>query len=208
MPVDSLHTVLYKISNTPECFFVLRNNFAKSLAVMCISHWILGIGDRHLANILIDKTNGELIGIDFNLAFGAATTNLRIPELIPFRLTPDFVNAMKPFKTSGIFKKCMEHTLRVLRAERKPLVACMEVFVYEPTIDWLEHIDDVLNSLSIEDRKMKLQQRIDTVDDKLAGVNPCRIIENNLKSCVYGRFVYNNSYNMEFFIYLKFLYLS
>lgn len=191
--IDFFRKTLYRISKTPECYFVLRNNFIKSLAVMCVSHWILGIGDRHLDNFLMDKSNGQLIGIDFNMAFGAATIGLHIPELMPFRLTPQLVAVMKPFGPNGLFDKCMSHTLRVLRAERRTMVICMEIFVREPTIDWLELLE--LNHSNIvqcnhtpknqEDRHKLLQQRIDSVDKKLAGRNPIRLIEDNVKLNAY-----------------------
>lgn len=45
---DILKWGLMDIALTSECYFVLRNNFAKSLAAMNIANWILGIGDRHL----------------------------------------------------------------------------------------------------------------------------------------------------------------
>lgn len=41
---------------------------------MCLCHWILGVGDRHLNNYLLDMKSGELIGIDFGHVFGTATT--------------------------------------------------------------------------------------------------------------------------------------
>ena len=40
---------------------------------MCIAHYVVGVGDRHLNNTLIDKTTGNCIGIDFGHAFGTAT---------------------------------------------------------------------------------------------------------------------------------------
>ncbi|CAF3220178.1 unnamed protein product [Rotaria sp. Silwood2] len=52
-----------------------------------IIHYILGIGDRHQSNFLIDTTSGQVIGIDFDSALNAATIHLPVPELIPIRLT-------------------------------------------------------------------------------------------------------------------------
>ena len=40
---------------------------------MCIAQYILGIGDRHLSNTLIDRKTGGVVGIDFGHAFGTAT---------------------------------------------------------------------------------------------------------------------------------------
>lgn len=78
-----------------------------------------------------------LTGIDFNLAFGAGTRDSNIPELIPFRLSPHFVNVMNPLGTTGLITKTMVHTLRTFRSSKKLLTSYMESFVKEPTIDWL-----------------------------------------------------------------------
>lgn len=62
-----------RMSTTPEAFLALRSHFSSSHAVLCISHWILGIGDRHLSNFMINTETGGMIGIDFGHAFGSAT---------------------------------------------------------------------------------------------------------------------------------------
>ena len=48
--------------------------------------WLLGLGDRHLDNILLDSSTGELVHIDFNIVFEQGL-RLRVPEIVPFRLT-------------------------------------------------------------------------------------------------------------------------
>ena len=44
-----------------------------SHAQLCVSHYVLGIGDRHLSNFMIDLQTGAVVGIDFGHAFGSAT---------------------------------------------------------------------------------------------------------------------------------------
>lgn len=61
------------MASSSEAYFVLRQNFTKSNALMCIYIYLLGIGDRHLSNTMIDKKNGAVVGIDFGYAFGVAT---------------------------------------------------------------------------------------------------------------------------------------
>jgi len=34
---------------------------------------VLGIGDRHLSNFMVDLSTGGIVGIDFGHAFGTAT---------------------------------------------------------------------------------------------------------------------------------------
>lgn len=45
-----------------------------------------------------------VVGIDFGAAFGFATTELPVPELIPFRLTNQFQNLLQPLDSVGLLK--------------------------------------------------------------------------------------------------------
>lgn len=49
--------------------------------------YLLGLGDRHLDNILLDTRSGEVVHIDYNIIFDRGL-QLRVPEIVPFRLTP------------------------------------------------------------------------------------------------------------------------
>lgn len=61
---------------------------------------------------------------------------LPVPELMPFRLTRQFVNLMQPLKESGLIQSVMVHSLRAYRAEPDLLLNTMDVFVKEPSLDW------------------------------------------------------------------------
>ncbi|KAI9217815.1 kinase-like domain-containing protein, partial [Blastocladiella britannica] len=67
--------------------------FAQSVAVMAVVGHALGLGDRHLDNILCDVAAGTIVHIDFNMAFGRGAL-LRVPEIVPFRMSPMFLAAM------------------------------------------------------------------------------------------------------------------
>lgn len=64
----------------------IRDHFLANYAVVCAAGYILGIGDRHLENFLLNYSTGEVVIIDFGYSFGSAI-GLPIPELMPFRLT-------------------------------------------------------------------------------------------------------------------------
>lgn len=57
----------------PETFFNVRQQFVGSYSAVCASGYILGIGDRHLDNLLINTKTAKIIGIDFGYVFGTAT---------------------------------------------------------------------------------------------------------------------------------------
>lgn len=61
---------------------------------------------------------------------------LPVPELMPFRLTRQFVNLMQPMKQSGLIQSVMVHSLRAYRANPELLLNTMDVFVKEPSLDW------------------------------------------------------------------------
>lgn len=61
----------------PLNWFGMRLAYSRSLAVNNIVGHIVGIGDRHMSNILIDKQTGALVNIDFGVAFGAVSFLVR-----------------------------------------------------------------------------------------------------------------------------------
>lgn len=133
----ALRKALLSLSSCPEAFFTLRSRFVSSHAALCVAHWVLGIGDRHLGNFLVSTDTGLEVGIDFGYAFGVATQFLPVPELMPFRLTPQYLGVVEPLGKEGPLACAMQHALRALRADVAPLLDVLDVFVQEPTIDWM-----------------------------------------------------------------------
>lgn len=59
-----------------------------------------------------------------------------IPELIPFRLTRQFVQFLQPLDADGLLKHNMVHALSALRENQDILLNTMDVFIKEPLLDW------------------------------------------------------------------------
>lgn len=170
---DNLKHFILSNASSLENYFVLRGNFIRSLAVMSTSHWVLGVGDRHLSNTLIDTKTFELVGIDFGHAFGTATRDLLIPELLPFRLTPQLKAVLEPIGVDGLLERSMTHSMHCFRNERKMLKSCMDLFVRDPTLEWLKSIKTV-NKLWAPETRVEIAYR------KLMGVNPAKITTEEL----------------------------
>lgn len=54
---------------TPMAWFGMRLNYSRSVATTSIVGHVLGLGDRHTSNILIDSVSGEIVHIDLGIAF-------------------------------------------------------------------------------------------------------------------------------------------
>uniref|UniRef100_A0A8C7SFV7 DNA-dependent protein kinase catalytic subunit n=1 Tax=Oncorhynchus mykiss TaxID=8022 RepID=A0A8C7SFV7_ONCMY len=188
VPGDLLRRAFVRMSTTPEAFLSLRSHFTSSHALLCISQWLLGIGDRHLSNFMINMETGGMIGIDFGHAFGSATQFLPVPELMPFRLTRQFVNLMQPMKQSGLIQSVMVHSLRAYRANPELLLNTMDVFVKEPSLDWknfelkqLKKGGTWTESVNIKEINWYPLQKVNFARRKLEGANPATITSEELK---------------------------
>ncbi|KAH8078452.1 hypothetical protein JL720_9643 [Aureococcus anophagefferens] len=102
--------------------------------------YVVGLGDRHLDNLLLADGDGAVVHIDMGYAFGTATTALPVPELIPFRLTRELRAPLAPLDGDALFADAAETALAALRGPRDAaaLLALLETFVREPVLDWLD----------------------------------------------------------------------
>ena len=112
-----------------------RLSYTRSVAVTSMVGYILGIGDRHVHNILIDTTKGEVVHIDFGIAYEQGKT-LGVPETVPFRLTRDVIDGFGVTGVEGTFKHSCHEVLRVLRDNAEQLLTILEVVVHDPLYKW------------------------------------------------------------------------
>lgn len=120
----------------PATWYSRRLAYVRSVAVTSIVGYILGIGDRHAQNILIHEETAEFVHIDFGVVFDQGMA-LFTPETVPFRLTRDMVDGMGVSGCDGVFSRCCEATLQLLRAKSASVVTILEVFVHDPLYRWM-----------------------------------------------------------------------
>uniref|UniRef100_A0ABD2WPC0 Serine/threonine-protein kinase ATM n=1 Tax=Trichogramma kaykai TaxID=54128 RepID=A0ABD2WPC0_9HYME len=120
---------------SPETWFERRLAYTRSVATTSIIGYILGLGDRHVSNILIDNSTAEVIHIDFGIAFEQGKV-LPTPETVPFRLTRDIEAAMGVSGVEGTMRRCCEETMTVLREHREVIVTLLRVLLYDPLYSW------------------------------------------------------------------------
>jgi len=133
---DALRKILFTAAGSAEAFVMMRQSFATSLASSSICGYVAGVGDRHLDNILLDISTGELVHIDFGYAFGTATHALPIPELVPFRATPALLDVFSPLNARTWLETDMCRTMKALQDGSTLLKGVMDIFLRDPLIDW------------------------------------------------------------------------
>uniref|UniRef100_A0A8C8F0Y4 non-specific serine/threonine protein kinase n=1 Tax=Oncorhynchus tshawytscha TaxID=74940 RepID=A0A8C8F0Y4_ONCTS len=119
----------------PAVWLEKRLAYTRSVATSSIVGYIVGLGDRHIQNILIDEQTAELVHIDLGVAFEQGKI-LPTPETVPFRLSRDIVDGMGITGVEGVFRRCCEKTMEVMRSSQEALLTIVEVLLYDPLFDW------------------------------------------------------------------------
>ncbi|KAJ4840216.1 hypothetical protein Tsubulata_002970 [Turnera subulata] len=119
----------------PAAWFEKRLAYARSVAASSMVGYIVGLGDRHSMNILIDQATAEVVHIDLGVAFEQGLM-LKTPERVPFRLTRDIIDGMGVTGVEGVFRRCCEETLSVMRTNKEALLTIVEVFIHDPLYKW------------------------------------------------------------------------
>ncbi len=131
-----LGRIMWQRSLTSEMWLERRLTYTRSLAVMSMVGYILGLGDRHPSNLMVDQVSGRVVHIDFGDCFEVAMHRDKFPERVPFRLSRMLSKAMEVSGIEGTFRITCENTMRVLRTNKDSLMAVLEAFVYDPLINW------------------------------------------------------------------------
>ena len=79
-----LHRWLLNKFPEPSAWLNARLRFARGAAVWSVTGHVVGLGDRHGENILLDQASGDVVHVDFSCLFDKGLT-LEKPEVVPFR---------------------------------------------------------------------------------------------------------------------------
>ena len=133
---SDLARVLWLKSRSSEQWLERRTTYTRSLAVMSMVGYLLGLGDRHPSNLMVDRYSGKVLHIDFGDCFEASMYREKFPEKVPFRLTRMLVRAMEVSGIEGNFRSTCESVISVLRLNKDSVMAMLEAFVHDPLINW------------------------------------------------------------------------
>ncbi|CAN1133576.1 Serine/threonine-protein kinase SMG1 [Linum perenne] len=135
VPRQLLHQELWCASEGFKAFSSKLKRYSGSVAAMSIVGHVLGLGDRHLDNILVDFCSGDVVHIDYNVCFDKGQ-RLKIPEIVPFRLTQIIEAALGLTGVEGTFRTSCESVLSVLKKNKDIILMLLEVFIWDPLVEW------------------------------------------------------------------------
>jgi FKBP12-rapamycin complex-associated protein len=133
---DDLKKSLWMKSQNAEVWLERRTNYVRSLATMSIVGYILGLGDRHLSNIMMQRSSGKIVHIDFGDLFEVTMMRKELPERVPFRLTRLLIKAMEACGIDGNYTLTCINVMEMIRENRDSLLAILESFVTDPLLNW------------------------------------------------------------------------
>jgi len=127
----------FSLNADPSVWLSKRLLFSRTQALWCMLGYLVGLGDRHGENILVEQDTGQIVHVDFDCLFGKGM-HLECPETVPFRLTQNCVAAMGVTGVEGVFQSCCELVMGVLRdsANRQTILSVLHVFIADPLIEW------------------------------------------------------------------------
>ena len=159
-----LKTVIWEKSKNCETWLNRRTNYSRSLAVMSMVGYILGLGDRHPSNLMMSRKTGKIIHIDFGDCFEITMKREKFPERIPFRLTRMLIKALEVSGIEGTYRLVCIQIMELLRKKRDSLLAILGSFVDDPLISFRLMIPHII-------RKRKMLERIKMTEIKKGSGN-------------------------------------
>ena len=129
---QELFEAMWLKSPNAAVWMTRTQRFTSTSALMSMVGHIIGLGDRHPSNIMIQRETGNIVHIDFGEAFDKASLRKQFPERVPFRLTRMFINALEGSIETGLFLQVAKDIMKVLRDNKKILTGQLTIFVEEP----------------------------------------------------------------------------
>ena len=145
-----------------------RVNFSASLAITSIVGYIIGLGDRHLCNIMINTRSSKLVHIDFGDSFEVAQHRSSYPEKVPFRLTRVLRNALEISGIEGTYRISCENIMRIMRSNSEQIIGLLSAFIYDPLRQWT-NLTSKTDSNNASDESSSANIIINRISKKLEG---------------------------------------
>ena len=148
----------------------IGNRFMKSCAAYCVISFLLGVGDRHLENLMVTD-DARLFHVDYGFILGQDPKFLKLDDM---RITPEMLDALGGHNSESYrkFKVLCDKIYNILRRHLNLFACLLNLFVTtNPKIDGSRHFTEnrVLREIAkrfapgenYKEAKIHLHNRID-----------------------------------------------
>jgi hypothetical protein len=170
---DRGYTIQNYISehNKNEILDIIKKRFMHSLAISCCISYLLGLGDRHLDNIMINE-RGQIFNIDYGYLLENPKTNiLGAPNI---KVTTDMIDFLGGPNSEYYknFKSYLIYVYDIMRLYKNVIINHYEIIGNEKFLDW-EYFKDKLENrfmtgLMAKDIKIVLMSEIESSGTSVA----------------------------------------
>ncbi|KAJ2293052.1 hypothetical protein IWW55_005773 [Coemansia sp. RSA 2706] len=141
-----LHRQLMRAAPSSAHLLISTRRLVSSIGTASAAGYVVGLGDRHLDNLLVDLNTAQLVHIDFNVCYDFGGVS-QIPEQVPFRMTPILAYlcgsphpdqlANTPVAMSRGFANSFAALLQLARMDRCALVGAITArCLFSPFMEW------------------------------------------------------------------------
>lgn len=150
--------------NRNTTLHVVKDRFIKSLAISSCISYILGLGDRHLDNIMINKL-GQIFHIDYGYIMENPTINIfGAPVIRVTREMNDFLGGVNSTYYKE-FKKFVISVFDIMRLYNNYILNYYYILGYEKLVDWVDFKKRIsnrfLNGMRCKDVEISLIDEIE-----------------------------------------------
>lgn len=93
------------------------------------------------------------------------------PEVVPFRLTPNILDAFGPIGADGAFSGGLTASMETLRENKDVLLSVLEPFLKDPVIDWKRQRSQQKEGNQSSDREsIEAKRSIRVIEQRLKGM--------------------------------------
>ena len=153
----------YITNNNPtKTLQQLQSIFINSMAIYTVLSYLLGIGDRHLNNIMVHKT-GILFHIDFGFILGKEPTF----KSHGIRLTDDMLNTIGGVKSDNylLFKNKCSEIFNFCRKYVGIVYLYLTLLIDETDVSHQDIIQEILRRFEPNEKYIDAEQHIKTIID-------------------------------------------
>ena len=115
---------------------------------------MIGLGDRHCDNILLDKSTGEVVHVNLDCIFHEGKCR-KIPEIVDFRLTRNIESPMGAFKCYALYQYYFKIACEIFKKNIGALLSALDSFATEPDFKY--------SLRTMKERVEVSQERIDQI---------------------------------------------